>query len=69
MNWLCFGLGFSCGIFGWFCMCFLLFRGLKESRDESQIQWERANSLAGDRNKILALIVGVIEEGNNERQA
>jgi len=67
MTWLLFGLGFCCGIFGWFCMCFLLFRGLKKSRDEYQIQWERANSLAGARNDILALIVGAIEEGNNGR--
>ena len=68
MNWLCFGLGFSCGIFGWFCMCFLLFRGFKESRDESQIQWENANRLAKDRNLILNLIVSAVKEGNNEQQ-
>ena len=60
MNWLCFGLGFSCGIFGWFCMCLLVFRGLKESRSQAHEDmkilhgyWESANDLAFDRNELL----------------
>ena len=73
MTWLSFGLGFCCGIFGWFCMCFLLFRGLDKSRDQSHDDMEilqnyriETNKLSQDRNEILEAIVDLMKEVKSE---